>query len=201
MSNFDESASGAAQAPVVSPSPLKTRKVLPVHPLLFAAFPIFAFLAQNFTKVPLQQIFSPLIAAIEGTIAAWLCFLLLTRRDWRAVTAISVVVLLYVSNDAFTHALPEAHRGIVLPLSLLGTMALFAVLAGTQRPLYDAQSVRKAGVATSVAVLLFFSVGHIVELLPKGLHALVLPACLLALAALLWVIAKARSLFTIRRPP
>ena len=193
MSNFDESASGTSPDTAVSPYPEKKRSVLPVHPLLFAAFPIFAFLAQNVTKVPFQQIFSPLIAAIEGTIAAWLCFLLLTRRDWRAVTAISVVVLLYVSNDPLTHALPKAHQGVVLPLSLLGTMALFAVLAGTQRPLYDAQSVRKAGVAASVAVLLFFSVGHIVELLPKGLHGLVLPACLLVLAALLWVIAKARQ--------
>jgi len=193
MSNFDESASGAAPDTAVSPSPEKKRRVLPVHPLLFAAFPLLAFLAQNVTKIPYEQILSPLITALLGTTVAWLFFLLLTRRDWRAATAAAILVLLYFGNGPLMRFVPEEHQGVVLPFLLTTVIALFLFLMGTQPSLYTAQAARKAGIAASVAVLLFFSVGHIVDLLPQALHGLVLPACLLVLAALLWVISKARQ--------
>ncbi|MCW3053374.1 MAG: hypothetical protein JWN14_2544 [Chthonomonadales bacterium] len=193
MSKFYESDSGSAPDADVLPSPEKKRRVLPVHPLLFAAFPLLAFLAQNVTKIPYQQILSPLITALLGTMVAWLFFLLLTRRDWRAATAAAILMLLYFGNGPLTRSLPTEHQGVILPFALTGVIALFLFLVGTQQSLYTAQAARKAGIAASVAVLLFFSVGHIVDLLPQGLHGLVLPACLLALAALLWVIAKARQ--------
>ncbi|MCW3094444.1 MAG: hypothetical protein JWL77_62 [Chthonomonadaceae bacterium] len=131
--NIDKSDSGGQPGSTVLPQTEKKRKVFPIHPLLFAAFPLLALVARNVEKIPIQQIFWPLAMAILGTGVGWLFFFFLTRH------------------------------------------------------------VRKAALAASIVVLLFFSYGHIVNLVPKGLHGIVLPVCLLAMAALLFVIARSRQ--------
>ena len=193
MSNSVPSDSDAPSESAVPTHTEKKRKVLPIHPLLFAAFPLLALLAANVTKIPLGQISWPLTMALLAAAIGWLFFLLVSRRDWRAACATTILVVLYAVHDPVVHALPKERQGAVLPIALPALLALFALLAGTQRPRYEARIVRKAAIAASIAVLLFFSVGHIVQLLPMGLQGLVLPACLLALVASLIVLARARQ--------
>jgi hypothetical protein len=131
----------------------KRRRVLPVHPLLFAMFPFLAFYAQNFGKTPLEQIVEPLGRALIGTAAVWLVFLALTRQVRKAAFAASVLVLPFFAYGHIVLLLPKVLQEMPwLPASagLLGTVAILAFIMRIREPLYDTTS----GLNVAAVVLL-----------------------------------------------
>lgn len=137
-SKFSRSDSQEQSDSAVLPPPEKKRKVAPIHPLLFAAFPLLALLAQNAGKIPLHQIFWPLAMALLGAVGGWLFFLAITRHVRKAAIAASVVVLLFFSYGHLMNLTPKGLQGLVLPVCVLGTGALLFLIARTRQPLYDA---------------------------------------------------------------
>lgn len=139
--NYYESDGSAVSAPTAVRQPEKRRKDLPLHPLLFAAFPLLAYFSHNIGKIPMQQIFRPLATMLVGTIAGVFFFTLLTRNVRKAALAASVVVLLFFSYGHIVLLLPERLHSVVLPVCLLGLAASLFALAKTRQPLHDATAV------------------------------------------------------------
>lgn len=69
----------------------------PLHPFLFAIYPILALLAFNISEVDLSSGFRPVIVAL--VVVGFLAFILrLVHRDWRrAALSITVVLILFYS--------------------------------------------------------------------------------------------------------
>ncbi len=141
MSKFYKSEAAAESVSTGLLLPEKKRAVLPVHPLLFAAFPLLAYFAHNIGKIPFQQIFYPLGLALLGTIVGWLVFHLITRQVRKAAMAASVVVLFFFSYGHVEHLVPKGTMAIAIPLYLLSMFALLVVLWRTRQPLFDTTAV------------------------------------------------------------
>jgi len=140
-SKIYKSDSGAQPASAALPLPEKKRSVLPIHPLLFAIFPLLALFAQNVEKIPFQQIFWPLTMALLGTVVGWLFFLLVTRQVRKAALAASVVVLLFFSYGHIVSLLPKGLQWLVIPAFATGLAGLLFFIWRTRQPLYDTTSV------------------------------------------------------------
>ena len=138
ISKFYNPSADAEQGSAALPQADKKRNTLPIHPLLFAAFPLLAYFAHNIGKIPVQEIFRPLAMAMLGTVVAWLCFLLMTRQVRKAAFAASIVVLLFFSYGHIMSLLPQGMHVLMLPASLLGLAVLLWIVCRTRQPLYDA---------------------------------------------------------------
>lgn len=140
-SRFYDSESGERPETPVLPLPDKQRRVPPIHPLLFTAFPLLALYGHNIGQIPFHELYRPLGAAMLGTLAVWLLFLLLTRNVRKAALAASVLVLAFFSVRPIVDLLPERFQGVVVPACLLIVAALLFVIVRARRPLYDATAV------------------------------------------------------------
>jgi hypothetical protein len=126
---------------VVPPQADKPRRVLAIHPLLFAAFPLLALYAQNVGQIPFHEVLRPLGMALLGTMAVWLLFLLFTRHVRKAALAASVVVLLFFSYGHIIDLLPQGLQHLVMPASGLALIALLFIILRVRKPLYDVTAV------------------------------------------------------------
>jgi hypothetical protein len=117
------------------------RRVLPIHPALFAAFPLLALYVQNIGRIPIGQIYRPLGLALLGTLAVWALSLLLTRHTRKAAIAASAVVLVFFTYGHLLNLLPPPLRGLAAPGCVAGLAVLLFALLKTRRPLLDATAV------------------------------------------------------------
>ncbi len=140
MLSFTDSPPIAATE-AAAPQSDQKRRVVPFHPLLFAAFPLLALYAQNVAKIPVHEIFSPLFKAAMGTLGLWLLFLLMTRHLRKAAMAASVIVLLFFSYRHILNVMPKGLHDLVLPAFLLALVCLLFAIIRTRQPLNDTTSV------------------------------------------------------------
>jgi hypothetical protein len=117
------------------------RRVLPIHPVLFAAFPILALFVHNMGQVPLWEMLWPLGLALLGTFAVWALFLLLTRKPRKAAIAASAIVVAFFSYGHLVDLLPPALRLLVAPVCVLGLVALLIAVLKTRHALLDATAI------------------------------------------------------------
>ena len=84
------------------------RKPIPVHPFLFAAYPVLALLGRNIVEVAPQASLRPLVLSIT---AAGLVFLTLrlVLRDWARAALVSTFLLALFFSYGHVYALLEAH--------------------------------------------------------------------------------------------
>ena len=105
------------------------RRRWPLHPLLFAAYPVlFLFAANVREQLSLDPIFGPLLATLAGTLAV-LIVLRLVYRDWlRAGLATSVVVALFFSYGHVRTASGAIVEGGIRQRYLLAAWALILIV-------------------------------------------------------------------------
>ena len=111
-----------------TPSSSERRLPIPVHPLLFAAFPILNLYARNMGEVSLREVWQPLGFALGGTIAAWALAALLTRHVRKAAVAAAMGSLIFFSYGHISNLLPENQRDLTAPLCIAAMVALIVVL-------------------------------------------------------------------------
>jgi len=101
---------------------------LPLHPLLFAAYPVlFLFAANIREQLSVDPMLAPLVAGVAGTLAV-LLILRLVFRDWlRAGLATSVMVGLFFSYGHVRTASFEIVEGGIRQRYLLAGWALMLV--------------------------------------------------------------------------
>lgn len=119
----ETSSEGQAASPP-SPSRLPT----PLHPLLFAAFPILNLYSHNIGEVSLKELWQPLGFALLGTVVAWALFALLTRHVRKAAIAATVASLIFFSYGHIANLLPRNQRDLTAPLCIVGLVILFFLL-------------------------------------------------------------------------
>lgn len=134
-----------------TPQAARPRRVLPIHPVLFAAFPILALYAQNLGQIPIREIYRPLGLALLGMFALWAVFLLVTRHLRKAALAASAVSLVFCSYGHILNLLPMSLRGMVAPGCIAGLLVLLFVLHKTRRSLLDATAVLNLAALVLVA--------------------------------------------------
>ena len=105
------------------------RRIWPVHPLLFAAYPILFLFAENIAEqLSVEPMLLPLGLALAGALAL-LVILRLVFRDWlRAAVATSVAVALFFSYGHVRNALDVAIEGGVRQRYLLPAWALLLII-------------------------------------------------------------------------
>jgi hypothetical protein len=132
----------AGQAPEASApsSATRPRRVLPLHPLLFAMFPFLAFYAQNFGKAPFQEIYRPTAMALLDTGIVWLVFKLITRQARKAALIASLLAIPFFSYGHLIKLVPPALQSLFLPIALVALVALLVVVLRARQPLYDTTS-------------------------------------------------------------
>ena len=139
--NAPEVSTDASEQTALPPHDAKRRRVIPIHPVLFAAFPVLALFVHNLGQVPLQQMLPPLGLALLGVFVVWALFLLLTRQARKAAIAASAIVLTFFSYGHLVNVLPPALRLLAAPICLLGVAALLVAVLKTRRPLLDATAI------------------------------------------------------------
>src|SRR5579862_10020798 len=80
-------------APLFDRAPEHNRRTLPVHPLLFAIYPVLALLARNFSQTPLNQTTRAFAFAIGAAIFVWILMIAITRRLRKSAVITSVIVI------------------------------------------------------------------------------------------------------------
>lgn len=69
----------------------------PLHPFLFAVYPILALLAVNISEVDISSAYRPLVVAL-GTVSLFALFFRLIHLDWKtAAIALTLVLILFYS--------------------------------------------------------------------------------------------------------
>ena len=132
----------ASAETIVEPSrSAKPRRVLPIHPVLCAAFPILARFSYNAALVPVGQVTRPLLLSILATLVLWGILLLVTRHLRKAAVAVSAIVLAFFSYGHIVNLLLPALSDFVIPTCVFGLGGLFFLLWQTRKPLLDTTAV------------------------------------------------------------
>lgn len=116
----------------------RERFVVPIHPLLFAAFPVLSLYVHNIDQVPIGQIVRPILYALASTLALWLILVLLFRHVRKAAIGASAIVVSVLSYGHFAHVVPSAYEWLLGPLGIIAIACLLIFLVITKLPLLDA---------------------------------------------------------------
>jgi hypothetical protein len=124
-----------------TPDTPKKRFAPPIHPLLFAVFPMLSLYVQNIDQVPLAQVWRPVAYALAGTLALWLILVLLFRNVRKAAIASSAIVLAVLSYKHIAHFVPASFEWLLGPLGIVLIACAIVLLINTKKPLYDLTAV------------------------------------------------------------
>ena len=144
--NPHENGGSAVSRPI-----LQQRRALPIHPALFAAFPLLALYVHNMHQIPIQDLAQPLGIALLGTLCVWALFLLLTRHLRKAALAASAVDVVFFSYGHFRNFLPESLHWLITPVCALALLGLLFFILKTRSPLLDATVVLNLAALVLVA--------------------------------------------------
>jgi hypothetical protein len=125
----------------VEAKPAAKRRVIPVHPLLFAAFPVLALYVRNMDQVPVRQILAPLGIAVAGTAVAWAVLALVFRSARKSAVAASVLATVFLSYGRLAPLISPRVWWLVALLAIAAVVVTLVALWRTRKPLYDATSV------------------------------------------------------------
>jgi hypothetical protein len=88
---------------------------LPIHPLLFALFPVLTLYRENIGEMPVTDMVGPLLFVLGSTAALLILLSLITRRPEKTGIALTAFVLF----SFFYTAVFEALQGVLKPLGLV----------------------------------------------------------------------------------
>ena len=145
------------------------KKSLPLHPLLFAAYPVLFLYAQNVDFTPLSDALLPMIVVLAAALLLLLALYAILRDAARAGLLVSLFALLFFSCGHFVDLLegfqlPAGQFTIGASAVLLPLWALFLALGvpfllRTRRDLYNVNNLLNV----VAAVLILFSLAGIVS--------------------------------------
>lgn len=78
--------------PLSDEKALTRRLVIPIHPVLFAAFPVLSVFQTNQGTLPIHDLWRPLLVAIAAALAIWAVIALLVRDLNKSAIATSVLI-------------------------------------------------------------------------------------------------------------
>ncbi len=105
------------------------RRVVPVHPLLFAAFPVLALYAHNIGELQLQQIVRPLGAYIAGALVVWAVAAAALRHIRKGAACASAAVLVFSTYGHIVNLLNGSDGLVVLAVCILAVGGVALALA------------------------------------------------------------------------
>src|SRR5258708_4271551 len=115
----------------------KPRRVLPIHPALFAAFPLLALYANNIGQIPIKEIYRPLGISLIATLVVWAIFMLFTRHSKKSAIAASTVAVAFFSYGHILNLLPAGLQAFVGPVCAVALVVLLVLVIRIRRPLID----------------------------------------------------------------
>ena len=138
------------------------RRAWPLHPLLFAAYPVlFLFAANIREQLSLEPMFGPLLLATGGTVVV-LLVLRLVFRDWlRAGLATSVIVGLFFSYGHVRTATSAMVEGGVRQRYLLAAWGLILVIGFVIAWRLRPRALNTANTALNIAAGVLFVINAI----------------------------------------
>ncbi len=122
------------------PKPVTKRFVVPLHPILFALFPLLALYTRNLDQVPLSDLLQPLAMAVVAALVVWTVFWIAFRHVRKAAAATTAVLIAYSSFPHLIFLSPTPIRWLVGPVELIAVTAVAAALFKTRQPLRDMTS-------------------------------------------------------------
>ncbi len=120
------------------------RRVIPIHPALFAVFPLLALYAHNAGRIAFQQLEAPLAWAALGTVGVWIVLTALTRHVRKGALAASAAAVAFFSYGHVMNLLPAGPRELAAPLCIVALGLLMAAIIRTRWPLNDTTVVLNA---------------------------------------------------------
>ena len=145
------------------------KKSIPLHPFLFAAYPVLFLYAQNVDFTPLSDALLPIMVVLAAALLLLLALYAILRDAARAALLVSLFALLFFSYGHFVDLLegfqlPVGHFTIGPNTVLLPLWALFLALGvyfllRTRRDLYNVNNLLNV----VAAVLILFSLAGIVS--------------------------------------
>lgn len=133
------------------PNSRPRRNTPPIHPLLFAIYPVLALLAHNIAQTPLNQTLRAFGVALLVTVCVWAVLLLITRKLRKSAAAASAIVLVALSYGHLVDLAPASMESLIGPLCLLALVISLAALFRTQQPLFDTTAVLNLAAVALVA--------------------------------------------------
>ena len=103
---------------------------LPIHPFLFAAYPILFLYSINFDEVYAADAVQPLLMSIAGTAAALIVVRLLFDDLRHAAMVVSALVIAFFGYGRLEEMTAGLGTGRVVPILVLAALVLLAVEAG-----------------------------------------------------------------------
>ncbi len=114
-------------------------KRLPIHPFLFAIFPVLVLLGHNITEVSIDVIVRPLIIILGGTLILFVVLRLALRNTLQAGLVVSLFLVLFFTYGQVYNLLKESslvvaglarHRYLIIVYAGLFILGLIAVFRG-----------------------------------------------------------------------
>ncbi len=127
-----------------SPAPAERRRPRPLHPFLFAAYPVLFLLAHNVSQVPLGDALTPLLAVLGATAVLLGAGWLLVRDLPRVAVVVSATVLLFLSFGQIREALPVSFSERTSPELLLSAAVALVIAVVTVAVFRPGPGIRRA---------------------------------------------------------
>ncbi len=80
---------------------LKEKNPLPIHPVIFALYPVVSLYAHNAAKAQIADVPLPLTAVLLGTLLVWLLLWLMTRDAARSALIVTLGLFIFFSYGHF----------------------------------------------------------------------------------------------------
>ena len=149
----------------------------PVHPFLFAAYPVLALLGHNVTQVPLDVVFRPLLVSLAAALIVFALLSVLLRDGLKACLMTTLVVFLFFTYGQVYHWLKSTplagtglvrHRIVLILYAVLLIAGLLIILRGRLNLRIASQTLNLVGVLLLVVPL--FQISRY-ELTSSSAHA------------------------------
>ncbi|HLJ57426.1 MAG TPA: hypothetical protein VKT77_20480 [Chthonomonadaceae bacterium] len=121
--------------------PARRRVVIPLHPFLFAAFPLLALYAHNLDHVPLLDTVYGLATTMLTTVCVWVVALVVLRNLRKSAIATSATMVALATWSPLVEAIPWPAPVFVGTAGIIAVAALVIALYRTRRPLLDTSSI------------------------------------------------------------
>jgi hypothetical protein len=128
---------------------------LPLHPLLFAAFPLLVLYASNLGQVRPAELARPLGIALGATLLVWVLSLVFTRHARKSAVIATLVVGAFYSVGHLENLAPGTLKPWVMPFVIVAVLAALVPLIRSRKAMRDATRVLNVMALVAVAPSLF----------------------------------------------
>lgn len=110
-------------------------KKFPIHPILFAIYPILFLYTNNISMLEMKHIYMPILWSVAGTLILWALLNLFIKNKFKSAVIISIVVVLFFSYghvyeiiQGFTEKTLNLSSDIYLSINYLLILVISSIL-------------------------------------------------------------------------